>query len=94
MSKTVKSRQPADDHAEHFRIQVMGHLGPSWSEFFGGLKVTNNQSGETTLVGPIVDQAELHGILARIRDLNLILISVTRIESEYLPNDDHNSDMQ
>ena len=94
MSKPVESLDPVDNHTEHFKIQVKGHLDSSWSEYFEGLRVTNCQNGETILAGPIVDQAELHGILARIRDLNLTLISVGRIESEYLANDDHNSDVQ
>lgn len=94
MSKPVKSGQPADDHAEHFNIRVKGHLSPSWSDYFAGLKVINRQNGETNLTGPIVDQAELHGILARIRDLNLILISVNRIGSVHPANDHHKSDVQ
>jgi len=93
MLKPKGSRRSSDDHKEHFKIRVKGHLGPSWSECFGGLKVTNTQSGETILVGPILDQAELHGILARIRDLNLALVSVTRIESEYPAGDDQNSNV-
>lgn len=93
MSKPVESRRTPNIHTEHIKIQIKGNLGPSWSDFFGGLKVTNSQSGETVLVGPIVDQAELHGILARIRDLNLMLISVSCTESEYQANDDHNGNV-
>lgn len=94
MLKSKVSRQPADDHTEYFRIQLKGQVGPTWSECFGGLKVTNTQSGETILVGPIADQAELHGILARIRDLNLTLISVIRADSEDLAGNDQFSDVQ
>jgi hypothetical protein len=94
MSKSEESPQPSGNHTEHFEIHVKGHLSPSWSEYFAGLKVINSQSGETILVGPIMDQAQLHGILARIRDLNLMLISVGRIESEILTNEDHNGDAQ
>lgn len=92
--KSNLDRQPPDGHAENFRIQLKGHLGPAWSERFGGLKITNTQSGETILEGPIADQAQLHGILASIRDLNLTLISVTRIESEDSAANDQFSDVQ
>jgi hypothetical protein len=81
MLKPKEGPRPSDDQPEHFKIKVKGHLGSSWSECFSDLKVTHTQSGETILAGPITDQAELHGILARIRDLNLALISVTQIES-------------
>jgi hypothetical protein len=73
---------------ERFEIRVKGHLGPSWSECLSGLEVINTPTGETILVGPIVDQAELYGVLASIRDLNLTLLSVTRIDSDYPSGDD------
>jgi len=65
-----------------YEIRVKGHLDPRWSEWFQGLAVTRTESGETILSGPVVDQAALHGLLAKIRDLNLTLISVTRAEAE------------
>ncbi|HET7089692.1 MAG TPA: hypothetical protein VFL17_13670 [Anaerolineae bacterium] len=65
-----------------YEIRVKGHLDPRWSEWFQGLTVTRTASGETILSGSIVDQAALHGLLAKIRDLNLTLISVTRAEAE------------
>ena len=67
---------------EYYEIRVKGHLDPRWSEWFQGLTVTRTESGETILSGPVVDQAALHGLLAKIRDLNLTLISVTRAEAE------------
>jgi hypothetical protein len=94
MSKAVESRQPVDNHTEYFEFQVKGYLNPSWSGYFDGLKVANSQGSKTILAGPVVDQAQLHGILARIRDLNLILISVIRIESEDSTDDDRNCDVQ
>jgi hypothetical protein len=63
-----------------YEIRVKGHLAPRWSESFAGLTMTYTESGETILSGPIEDQAALHGILARVRDLNLTLISVNRVE--------------
>ena len=65
---------------EQYVIRVKGHLDPSRSEWFEGLTLTPLEGGETTLSGPVVVQAALHGLLAKIRDLNLTLISVTRIE--------------
>ena len=67
---------------EYYAIRVKGHLDPRWSEWFEGLAVTIEENGETILSGPLADQAALHGLLARIRDLNLTLISVTRVEPE------------
>jgi hypothetical protein len=88
MTRPVKSRRPSDDHSEHFEIRVKGLLAPSWSEFFGILELTHTPSGETILCGPVADQSELHGILAKIRDLNLPLISVIRVQSAHSADDD------
>ncbi len=63
---------------EHYEIKVRGHLDSRWSEWFAGLKLTHLEGDETLLSGPLPDQAALHGLLERIRDLNLTLISVTR----------------
>jgi hypothetical protein len=60
-------------------IRVKGHLAPRWAGWFEGLAMTYTAGGETVLSGPIEDQAALHGVLAKIRDLNLILIAVNRI---------------
>ena len=67
---------------EYYAIRVRGHLDPRWSEWFDGLTVTQVEPGETLLSGPIADQAALHGLLAKIRDLNLTLISVTRTDRD------------
>ena len=64
---------------EHYTIRVKGHLDPRWSEWFQGLTVTQTESGETVLSGPVPDQAALHGVLNRIRDLGLRLLSVTSL---------------
>jgi hypothetical protein len=67
-------------HPDFYEIRVKGHLAARWSEQFAGLAMTYTESGETILTGPIEDQAALHGVLARIRDLNLTLISVNLVE--------------
>ena len=65
---------------EFYEIRIEGHLAPFWSEMFDGMQITLTQDGETTLSGAVADQAALHGLLAMIRDFNLILISVNRVD--------------
>jgi hypothetical protein len=69
------------DGGEIYQIKVKGVLDEKWSDWFNGLAITV-ESGITTLSGAIADQPRLHGLLSKIRDLNLTLLSVTRIESE------------
>ena len=73
--------QPAADHAlvEHYEIRVGGHLASRWSSWFDGLSLTTDDDGTTVLRGPVVDQAALHGLLERLRDLGITLLSLTRI---------------
>lgn len=66
---------------EHYEIKIKGHLDPSWSEWLGGMQLTHLEGDGTLLSGPLPDQAALHGLLERIRDLNLTLISVTCADS-------------
>lgn len=61
---------------EYCEIKIKGHLDPSWSEWFAGLDVIHLEGDETLLKGVLPDQAALHGLLERIRDLNITLISV------------------
>ena len=63
-----------------YEIRVRGHLGSGWSDWFTGLHVTLEDHGDTLLAGPL-DQAALHGVLRRVRDLGVPLLSVTQIES-------------
>ena len=65
-----------------YRITIKGHLDSEWSDWFEGLTITQMDNGETVLTGPIVDQTALHGVLMKIRDLGLPLLSLTRIETE------------
>jgi len=62
-----------------YRVQVRGHLDDRWSDWLGGLAVQRQDDGTTVLVGPVVDQAALHGVIACIRDLGLPLLAVDRV---------------
>jgi hypothetical protein len=64
---------------ENYRIRVNGHLDDRWADWFGGLDLQSQDDGTTLLVGPVVDQAALHGVLACIRDLALPLLAVDRV---------------
>jgi hypothetical protein len=66
---------------EVYQIVVKGHLDSEWSDWFDGLTITLVDNGETILSGPVVDQTALHGVLIKIRDLGLPLLSLTRIET-------------
>jgi hypothetical protein len=59
-----------------YQLRVDGHLDQHWSSWFGDLSLTREDDGTTTLAGPVADQAQLHGLLTKIRDLGVTLISV------------------
>lgn len=63
-----------------YQIRVRGYLDPEWSGWFDGLAITHEADGDTVLSGPVADQAALHGLLARIRDLGLLLVSVSLLD--------------
>ena len=65
--------------AETYHIRVRGHLDAAWASWFEALTVTNEPGGEALLAGPLADQTALHGVLLRIRDLGLPLLSVNRV---------------
>lgn len=63
-----------------YEFRVEGHLDDHWSSWFGRFTIAREADGTTTITGPVVDQAELHGLLVKIRDLGVTLISVARVE--------------
>ena len=77
--KIIDSQGYASDHYE---ICIQGHLHDRWADWFGGMTIEREQNGQTCLRGPVTDQAALHGILRRVRDTGLPLVSVTRIPPE------------
>ena len=76
-------RTPTPDRpdAGRYQIRLTGHLDAHWATWFDGLTVSQESDGTTVISGPIADQAALHGVLQRVRDLGLPLLSVTRVET-------------
>jgi hypothetical protein len=77
----MRSQQPAEpDEAIIYQFRIKGRLGAAWADWFAGLTVTPAEEGDTLLTGPVVDQAALHGLLRKIRDLGMPLVSVNRVQ--------------
>jgi hypothetical protein len=78
----------SDQHSERtnpgqpvvYQIRLKGHLGNQWTDWFGGLTLTLEDQGDTLLTGLVVDQAALHGLLKKVRDLGMPLVSVSPLE--------------
>ena len=72
--------QPDSNQPTIYQIRLKGHLGSQWTDWFGGLTITLEDNGDTLLTGPVIDQAALHGLLKKVRDLGLPLVSVSPLE--------------
>ena len=68
----------ASSDGPHYELRLDGHLDEHWSSWFDGMTLRHETDGTTTLSGTVTDQAELHGLLARVRDLGVTLVSVRR----------------
>jgi hypothetical protein len=80
-------RAKEDDEAKFYEICIKGHLDAKWAIWFEGLTVTQQANGETCLTGLVIDQAALYGLLRRIRDLGLPLISVIQLDPQQTNTD-------
>jgi len=71
---------PPTSNAPYYEIRLKGHLEVRWERWFDGLTITLEENGNSLLSGPLADQAALHGILKKVRDLGLTLLSVNSVE--------------
>jgi hypothetical protein len=71
---------PNTDESMVYQIRIGGHLSGQWADWFGGLTITLEDNGDTLLTGRVVDQAVLYGLLRKVRDIGLPLISVNPVE--------------
>ena len=76
------ANEPEPRRQSIYQIKIKGHLDNEWSDWFEGLVITSSEGGCTLLTGPVHDDAALHGLLKKVRDLGMPLISVNRIESD------------
>ncbi|RME64931.1 MAG: hypothetical protein D6790_02540 [Caldilineae bacterium] len=81
MSQQHQSREDHDE-PQIYEIRLAGHLDDRWAAWFDGMAITLEETGETVLSGPVRDQAALHGLLRKIRDLGLLLRSVRCLDPD------------
>jgi hypothetical protein len=79
---TKSESHEAHDEPERYEIRIKGHLDNRWASWFSDLTFTREDNGETLLTGPLVDQAALFGVLKKVRDLGMPLISVARVRRD------------
>ncbi len=80
--KTDPPKTDLDEPPTVYQIRLRGHLRSQWTDWFGGLAVTLEDGGDTLLTGPVVDQAALYGLLKKVRDLGMPLVSVNPVEPD------------
>jgi len=71
-----------------YQIRIKGHLGSQWTDWFEGLTITLEEDGDTLLTGPVIDQSALHGLLKKVRDLGMPLVSVCPLENNQADTSD------
>ena len=86
---TTSTPSAGHGHIQQYDIRVQGHLGSRWTAWFDGLCLTNADDGTTVISGPVVDQAALHGVLQKLRDAGIALVSLTQLppDASITPND-------
>jgi hypothetical protein len=75
--------QPDPQQPMIYQIRIKGHLDQQWSDWFKGLTIQLEENGETLLTGPVVDQAALHGLLKKVRDMGMSLVSVVPVQANH-----------
>jgi hypothetical protein len=87
MGNTKRSDTKTDPRLSmSYQIRIEGHLDDQWTDWFSGLTIAQEENGNTLLTGPVTDQAALFGLLKKVRDLGMSLVSVNRVESCKLNN--------
>jgi hypothetical protein len=81
----MSSNTPHEQPGDWYEIRIQGRLGARWSTWLDGLDLSHPNDGTTVLRGPVTDQAALHGLLHKVRDLGLPLLSVTRTDPHQRP---------
>ena len=78
----AETHASTEDHYEPglYEIRIKGHLDDRWADWFEGLTISLEDNGDTLLAGPVADEAALHGLLKKVRDLGMRLVSVNRVE--------------
>jgi hypothetical protein len=66
-----------------YQIRIKGHLSIQWADWFGGLSITLEDNGDTLVTGPVIDQSALHGLLRKVRDLGMPLLSIIRMDPDH-----------
>ena len=79
MISRKNKRMPVPDQPSAFQIRIRGHLDRQWTDWFDGMAITLEEDGDTLLTGPVADQAALHGLLKKVRDLGMTLVSVNPV---------------
>jgi hypothetical protein len=93
MMPDEQKSERAPDQVKIFQIRIRGHLSQQWTDWFEGLTITLEEDGNTLVSGPVVDQSALHGILKKIRDLGMPLLSVNPVDAGQATNADHDPGM-
>lgn len=75
--------KPESSEATRYQIRLQGYLDPKWTDWFGGLTVAHEENGDTLLTGLVIDQAALYGLLKKVRDLGLPLLSVNPVNNRH-----------
>lgn len=82
-----RSRKIGPDRPVNYQIRLKGQLDAQWTAWFGGMTVTLTNDGDTVLTGPVADQAALHGLLRKVRDIGIPLVSVNEIHQSHQATD-------